>query len=427
MKGRRQSIRDETRRRGGHSEAKSARFRVAAFLSLSFIAYLLLGRCVPVPDFGAEGQPCFTTKHGCSDGFTCVGNVCVKSPADAADIGNVPDEGLPDSSDVSDAGAPVDVGEDAQPDVGVSDTGPDVTGDIGTDIGLDAETDSGVEDDAGVDAGDAGGGPDAAETDAGAAPCEPNCPAPEMVAVRADKDGGFWMGCANKQTDIDCTIEEGEYAPFKVTLSRDFSIDKYEVSVTDYTSCKDVGICTAPGTEGGCNFNITGREQHPINCVTWSQATNYCRWVGKRLPTEAEWEKAARVGQDPPKKYPWGDTPDANCDYAVIDSTGTSPGCETDPGKQSTKPIKVHDNIDSASGAKNLIGNVAEWTNDWYDPGYYGTITLDPTGPDSSTTGERVVRGGSWQSIGLNEVRSSGRQYLDPAEHSPKIGFRCAR
>ena len=132
-----------------------------------------------------------------------------------------------------------------------------------------------------------------------------------MVAVPAGK---FFMGC-NEQVDYECMPDEkpGRYVELPA-----FRIDAKEVSVAQYRRCVDAKACTADGlTEafhGGkeqpeyaqfCNWGKKGRDQHPINCITWSQAEAYCKWAGKRLPTEAEWERAAR-GTDG-RKFPWGD------------------------------------------------------------------------------------------------------------------------
>ncbi len=98
------------------------------------------------------------------------------------------------------------------------------------------------------------------------------------------------MGC-NEAVNKDCGADE---KPGLTVVLDAFAIDTYEVTVANYQKCVGVGKCTDPRTDDSCNWSRAGREQHPINCVDWEQAQAYCRWAGKRLPTEAEWEKAAR-------------------------------------------------------------------------------------------------------------------------------------
>ena len=226
--------------------------------------------------------------------------------------------------------------------------------------------------------------------------------------------GSFWMGC-NSAVDNDCDSDESPY--HEVTLSG-YYIDKTEVTVDDYAVCVTAGACTAPSTASSyCNWEVSGKGNHPVNCVNWSQAGEYCTWAGKRLPTEAEWEKAAR-GTDG-RKYPWGNE-DATCEYAVMDDGGNGCGTDSTWNVCSKSPAG-----DSPYGLCDMSGNVWEWVSDWYDSGYYtNSPASNPTGPVSGPP--RVYRGGSWYSC-ARYVRAALRNYVDPRSRSGSLGFRCVR
>jgi len=229
--------------------------------------------------------------------------------------------------------------------------------------------------------------------------------------------GSFWMGC-NATVDSQCSDDEKPY--HEVTLSA-FYIDKTEVTVGMYAECVEAGFCSEPSTDyEQCSWGNEFRDDFPINCVNWDQAKDYCAWAGKRLPTEAEWEKAAR-GTDG-RKYPWGNQT-ATCEYAVMyDGGGNGCGTGTPWPVCSKSPAG-----DSPYGLCDMSGNVWEWVSDWYDPGYYtNSPASNPTGPVSGSY--RVRRGGSFAYAG-NYLRASDRNYDIPSAgydgHS--LGFRCAR
>lgn len=204
-----------------------------------------------------------------------------------------------------------------------------------------------------------------------------------------------------------------------------FYVDQTEVTAAAYSACVADGACAEPGTGGSCNWSsgvpVAGRENHPVNCVTWFQAQDYCGWVDgrtKRLPTEAEWEKAAR-GTDA-RTFPWGDIPDPSCSHAVMeDATAGGAGC----GSLSTMEVASKPLGMSSFGAADMVGNAAEWVADWYEP-YAPEETDNPTGPVNGSM--RVLRGGSWRSPST-ALRVADRASSYPTVDLDSVGFRCAR
>lgn len=192
-----------------------------------------------------------------------------------------------------------------------------------------------------------------------------------------------------------------------------FAIDKTEVTVAAYKTCVNARICSLPRATN-CHADDVNyeRENHPMNCVNWNQAKAYCKWAGKRLPTEAEWEKAAR-GTDG-RKYPWGnDTPTCNLTVMSDCSHGTQP--------VGSKPSGA-----SPYGALDMAGNVEEWTADWYDESYYANAPdKNPSGPQSGS--ERVTRGGGFSTYGSRGLTTSMSSGSEPSRSGPPTGFRCAR
>jgi formylglycine-generating enzyme required for sulfatase activity len=205
-----------------------------------------------------------------------------------------------------------------------------------------------------------------------------------------------------------------------VTLSA-FALDRTEVRVVDYAACVTWGACSLPAKGDLFNWGVSGREQHPVNGVTWADAEAYCSFMGKRLPTEAEWEYAARnAGSD--QSYPWGEEV-AECTRAVM----TSPqgrGC----GQGKTWPVC---SLAQHQGWRwgympnfcDLAGNVAEWVKDGFGP-YPSANQRDPVTIHSM---DKVVRGGSWTSSEPTELRNTSRAHLPTASRDERVGFRCAR
>ncbi len=221
----------------------------------------------------------------------------------------------------------------------------------------------------------------------------------DTVAVPA---GSFMMGC---NADVDDACSDDEKPQHEVNLA-DFSIDVTEVTQDQYAACYAAGACTAPSCPWDCS-----QGSLPATCVAWDQAKSFCAWAGKRLPTEAEWEKAAR-GTDS-LKYPWGND-DADCTRTNMAGCGDA-------------IIPVGSLPDGASpyGALDMAGNVVEMVADYYDASYYADSPTDnPTGPE---TGTRLGgRGGGYKSETLWQ-RASKRDWYDTSDEGSALGFRCAQ
>ncbi len=173
-----------------------------------------------------------------------------------------------------------------------------------------------------------------------------------------------------------------------------FRLDRAEVTQAAYAACVGAGVCTPPAAEPARRS-----PQTPVTHVTWSQARAYCRWRGQRLPTEAEWELAAR-GTDG-RVYPWGDTP-PTC------QTAHTPSCGEAPAEAGGRPAGA-----SPFGVLDLAGNVDEWVEDEYAP--YGSA--------DAGSGQRVARGGAYDAW---HARSTARSALAPDHRDALLGFRCA-
>ena len=194
-----------------------------------------------------------------------------------------------------------------------------------------------------------------------------------------------------------------------------FYIDAHEVTNEDYAVCVAAGVCREPQdpdskTRQGY-FRNTMFAKFPVLNVTWQDAVDYCEFVEKRLPTEAEWERAAR-GMSDDRKYPWGSgSPKMNnMNVSLI------------PGD--TEMVSIYPGGYSPYGAADMLGNVSEWVSDWYDAEWYlKSGRENPAGPLSGT--ERVIRGSSFETP-LSEVHVVMRSGMDPETAGYTVGFRCA-
>jgi formylglycine-generating enzyme required for sulfatase activity len=202
----------------------------------------------------------------------------------------------------------------------------------------------------------------------------------------------------------------------------DFALDATEVTVEAYAECVRAGACTPAGDtvrwdgarpvdverwSGLCNARRAGTARHPVNCVDWWQANAYCKWIGKRLPSEKEWEWAARGGAAG-TPFPWGnEVPSGRACW----SGASSPG--------STCPVGAHPRGQTASGVQDLAGNVWEWTS---------SDEYAPTGVNASgAVRGKVIRGGGWLDAEASRLAASVRLVAEEGRRGVDLGFRCAK
>ncbi|NPV87581.1 MAG: SUMF1/EgtB/PvdO family nonheme iron enzyme [Anaerolineae bacterium] len=229
----------------------------------------------------------------------------------------------------------------------------------------------------------------------------------ELVYVPA---GEFEMGS-----------QEGDYdeRPVHTVYLDAYWIDRTEVTNAMYAKCVQDGACDEPGSRGSATrsdyYGNSSYADYPVINVDWHMADAYCRWAGRRLPSEAEWEKAAR-GTDG-REYPWGDGA-PSCGLANYDAGNYCVG--------DTSAVGSYPEGASPYGALDMAGNVWEWVADWYDANYYANSPRE--NPKGASSGEyRVVRGGSWYYVVISvRAANRGRSVPSVTNDTSDGGFRCA-
>jgi formylglycine-generating enzyme required for sulfatase activity len=235
--------------------------------------------------------------------------------------------------------------------------------------------------------------------------------------------GAFWMGRDDGPADE---------APLHRVYVRDFWIERHKVTNAEFAAFLNArGVASAEGErrydaeDGDARIRLVpaaephagwvaarGHERHPVVEVSWFGARDYCAWRGRRLPTEAEWEKAARGGTEG-QRFPWGNDIDPTRGNYLAD-----PGAKRERG---TRPCGTY--AANAYGLCDMGGNVWEWVSDWYAPDYYAAAaSRNPRGPAGGAM--RVVRGGSWVNADVGALRCACRHPVPPDTYAYSIGFR---
>lgn len=273
----------------------------------------------------------------------------------------------------------------------------------------------------GGNANDGGGSGDGAKRDGGSAGGDGATTNSDCGAVLVDREvcfpqSTFTMGSSAPN------LGAGYFdhtPPHQVTLSP-FVLDAFEVTVARYRECVDSSACTAPAaTSTACTYSSAPgtRDDLPVLCVTWQQAVAFCEWDGnRRLPTEAQWERAARGASSPERDYPWG--PGFDCPHAVLGGYAGG-ACPSYLGAVAIDSMPLGATPENVA---QLAGNAAEWISDWAGSYPPGAVT-DPQGPANGSV--KVARGGAFSSqpaAGLGYSRGTA----DPASVGP-WGMRCAR
>jgi serine/threonine-protein kinase len=212
--------------------------------------------------------------------------------------------------------------------------------------------------------------------------------------------GSFQMGSK-------AGVGNDDERPERSQTVANFCLDQTEVTSGAYRACVNKKACTEPDIGAHCNWGVAGRNDHPINCVDWTQAKVFCEWAQKRLPSEREWEYAARGPQG--RAYPWGES-----------APGTQLCWNRWAGKEGTCKVGSYPAGATPQGAQDLAGNVWEWVEDIYCKPYLSTNC------PSDVNAARVFRGGSWVYSDPSQFRGANRHGDAPSVRSINVGFRCA-
>ena len=247
---------------------------------------------------------------------------------------------------------------------------------------------------------------------------------PDIWSTRVIPAGEFQMGCdANTSQDWTCFTKAE--SPLHTVYLDTYEISKYEVTNVQYRSCVEARKCRKPrfiSADGRDNYFYNPLYNfYPVVYVAWEDAKAYCEWAGMRLPTEAEWEKAAR-GDGDTRFWPWGN------EAPTCDVLSNLQGRDCDRPQVTNYGGEYSGNV-SPYGVFDMSGNAYEWVFDKYDDYYYRySPYINPTGPDSSDW--YTIRGGSYRGTSVYRQvnhRKSGHYGDIPLFRAPWVGFRCAR
>ncbi len=244
-------------------------------------------------------------------------------------------------------------------------------------------------------------------------------PPPRLISWVTISGGSFMMGLT-----ADRYIDNAE--PVHQVTIAGFEMSRSEITVAQYRTCVAASACEIPSSDiqyvPYCNWNSEDRDEHPMNCVSWEKIRAFAVWVGGRLPSEAEWEYAARSeGLD--RVYPWGDE-EVSCERAVLnDAISGMPGSGC--GENRTWPVCSKPAGNSAQGLCDMSGNVSEWVEDCYESSYNGAPT-NGNARSRCSGSMRVRRGGNWSTFAPG-LRATSRMWRNPNHAPGDVGFRVAR
>ena len=240
----------------------------------------------------------------------------------------------------------------------------------------------------------------------------------EMSLIPA---GEFWMGRIHRWMIEEVgwvTRDRMDDIPAHLVELESFYIDLNEVTNRNYARFVNVTGASAPRHWMG-GVPPKGQDDQPVYNVSWHEAVSYCNWAGKRLPSEAEWERAAR-GVASQQLYPWGD------EFFKKSTSGSEATISMAHHNDPDGPVDVASYPENSFGLRDVIGNLWEWTADWYEVHYYSVSPwLNPLGPQSGKY--RVLRGASWAERDERIMTVSYRNFTAPSTQAPTIGFRCAK
>ncbi len=225
--------------------------------------------------------------------------------------------------------------------------------------------------------------------------------------------GWFLMGSNESDGRVGIAVGVDEIPQHKVYV-KGFYIDRYEVTVAGFRRFLEVTGRNTPriwAEEEWVRFYPAPEDDHPMNGVSWYDADEYCRWVGKRLPAEAEWEKAAR-GTDG-RQWPWGNE---------LHYPGKVKANTYEAGTEWTRPVGSYPDGVSPYGVFDMAGNVMEWTSSWYKSYPGSTLVREALGEKY-----KVLKGGSWENPTIPFARAAYRHSVAPQWDHPGHGFRCAK
>ena len=299
-------------------------------------------------------------------------------------------------------------------DASAGDAGTDTDTDAGSDTDTDADTDTDSDSDASTDT-DTDTNSDAGPT---MTPADYDYPTP---LTWAQIDGGTYL----QGSESSASPADYSETPQHSVKLHTFQMMTTEVTTSQYAQCVLASVCAEPlvaygdGSAENCNWLVWGREHHPVNCVYIWEAEQYCAWIGARLPSESEWEYAARSrGED--NEYPWGDEA-PTCDLAVMRSVDEGGGC----GLGHTWPVCSKPLGNTEQGLCDMAGNVQEWMPDCWYGDYYGAPNDGSVWAIGSCE-DQVLKGGEYNNTNIG-FRTRGRDYSLSSGRSDYFGFRCVK